>query len=241
MIKSKMKWLVAYNLIVAVLCIITQMALNTALTYIFSNSIFVYTFFTGLNLMSMGLGVFIVEKFNINENNVVKFLVINSIIVLLLANPGIIFVLFANEYFYTLLRNSGTDINFLTFPLGILISITVGICSGIELPIFSKLFEADDKSDDSQSIVTILTSDYLGAFVGSLLFAFLLFPFCGLVGSIVVIQTLILFNVNFYSFKFNLYKNKAFLGSLALLNIYILASFIFRKDIVLYLDSLSSM
>jgi spermidine synthase len=242
-LKSKLKWLVVYNLIVAVLCIITQLALNTALTYIFSNSIFVYTFFTGLNLMSMGLGVFIVERFEINEKNVVKFLVINSLFVLFLANPGILFVLFANEYSYTMLRENGSDIGWITFPLGVLLSISIGICSGIELPVFSKLFETIDDSENpdegEKSIITILTSDYLGAFLGSILFAFILFPFFGLVGSIAIIQFLVLICVNYFSYKFKLLKETMFLSVLVIFDFYIILSMIFKHDIVIFLDSMS--
>lgn len=237
--QRQMKWLILYNLLVAILCIVTQMSLNTALTYIFSNSIFVYTFFTGLNLMSMGLGVFIVERFEITEKNVMKFLVINSLVVLFLCNPGILFVLFANEYFYSLLRNSGSDINYLTFPMGILLSISIGICSGIELPVFSKLFEVAKRDKEDKGIVTILTSDYLGAFLGSIFFAFFLFPFYGLVGSIVIIQFLTLVNVNFYSYKFELFKSKKFFITVMIFNVYIISSLFLRRNIVEYLDSLS--
>jgi predicted membrane-bound spermidine synthase len=165
--------------------------------------------------------------------------VINSLIVLFLCNPGILFVLFANEYFYSLLRNSGSDINYLTFPMGIILSVSIGICSGIELPVFSKLFEVAKRDKEDKGIVTILTSDYLGAFLGSLFFAFFLFPFYGLVGSIVIIQFLTLINVNFYSYKFKLFENKKFFGVVTAFNIYILMSLIFRRNIVEYLDSLS--
>ncbi len=232
--------LVLVNLLVAVQSSITYLCLATALSYIFSNTVFIYSFFTGLYLMAMGGGVLIVQRLRIHDPvHTTRAVLTNALAALLLANPGIPLLLFFNETAHVLRRHTGFDPSPLVFPIGILMTVLIGLVSGAELPIFSRLSETS-KRGPARLLNLILTSDYFGAALGVLLFAFLLFPFTGLLGALFLSQTGVLVTISVLTRRWPP-SHRPSVSPLVLLffNVYALACLLLRGPILDLLDAMS--
>ena len=157
----------------------------------------------------------------------------------ILANPGITGLLLINEYFHFLLKNYSIDMQFAILPLAMVLSILIGMVSGAEVSIFSKLIERK-KWHASKPIISFFTSDYFGAFAGILMFTFLLNPFVGLIKSIVLCQLITLCCINFIYFRTNLFlKQKPFSLTLLFIDFYFILFFIFQNQFIIILDSIS--
>ena len=230
--------LILFNLFTSGFCITAQFTLNSAMSYVLSNSIFIYSLYTGIYLMAMGLGVLVVEKLKVDSQRIVSVIFFNALLALVLSNPGILGVLFLNEGLIALYRNHDVNLMFLTYPAGIFLTVCLGMVSGAEIPLFSKLFESM-KQDSSKPLIAVLTSDYLGAFAGTLLFTLLLLPFLGLVRAIVVAQAVLLLMVDYMFFYLKLYKSRFFLVLTVILNILLLILFLLRNHLLNWLDALS--
>ena len=216
-----------------------QLALNTTLSYLFSNSIYIFSFFIGLYLMSMGLGVLIVNKLPISEKNVINFIVANALISILIANPGFFTLLYFNEETRMLLRTTHSQLHNLVFLFGIILTILLGIVSGIELPLFSKLLESTQEKDPS-ILTALLTTDYLGAFVGSVLFSILFYPFWGLIKGIILSQLFLLIALGIIAATSFKMINKYLIVVLLIISVYVSFSW-FNVDLFLeYLVKLTT-
>ncbi len=229
------------NALTSAQCMVAQMCLNFALSYIFSNSIFVFSFFTGLYLMMMGMGVLLVEKFPLSQKRWTQVLVINGMIGVMFANPGVVGLLFCNEYFLYVLRKFDHNWTFLLLPLGILLTMGIGIVSGAELPIFSKIYE-EEKKEISKPLIGVLWSDYFGAFLGIIIFIVILYPFIGLINVIFFSQIIVLIYINVLIFSLKIFnvKSRGYI-ILICINFYVLVSFVFRDGLINYLNSLSGL
>ena len=200
------KYLIAFNCCTAFVCMNLQLSLSTCLSYIFSSSIYAYSLFTGIYLMAMGGGAIIVHKINVDRNNIIKVVLLNAFFIMLIANPGITGVIYLNEYFDHQFRFTGEEYLTTKYVLSITLTILLGVASGIELPLFSKLFKYSSEGS-SKDLIGILVSDYLGAFIGTILFAFIIYPYSGIIDSVLIPQTILIIVMLFMMFKFSLFKS----------------------------------
>ena len=228
------KKVITFNLFSACFCMSGQLALNTALSYLFSNSIYVFSFFVGLYLMSMGLGAIIADKLPVTKDNVLSLIIINGLLALVLVNPGVFGLLYFNEETRMLLRTTGSSLHTLVFPIGLFATVLLGIVSGIELPLFSKLLEASDE-DDTSVLTAVLTTDYLGAFVGSIMFSLLIYPFYGLMKGIVLSQLFLVVALLILALSSLKMVSKKINILLGVVTTYIVFSYIYIKDLLEYL------
>lgn len=208
-----------------------------ALSYIMSNSVFVFSLFTGVYLMSMGMGVLLVEKINMNSSRLMSLMILNSLAGILLANPGITGIITINELARYLLRAREIDLLPVLLPLGILLTALVGIVSGAEIPIFSKISE-NERWHPSKPVIGILTSDYFGAAVGIIAFTFFLNPFAGLFNGVFLSQMAALTVINSVYFSMNI--SKRILPAMMAVNIYVLVMFLLRTPFANWIDTISS-
>lgn len=238
-LKPLYRKIIFFNLFSACFCMSGQLALNTALSYLFSNSVYVFSFFVGIYLMAMGLGALIADRLPINKHNIFLFIIVNAILAIVIVNPGIFSLLYFNEITRIMLRTEDSSLHQMIFPLGVLFTLLLGIVSGIELPLFSKLIEAN-KEEDSSILTAILTTDYIGAFVGSITFALLVYPFMGLMKGVVFSQlflTSALIILTITSFE---KINKKIIGILGLVVTYVIFSYIYIEDLLEYLVKLTN-
>jgi len=82
-----LKPLIYLNFCTSAHCMIVYLALSISLSYLFSQTIFVFSFFTGLYLMAMGLGVYIVERKVQPQAQMSQCILINSLLGIIVANP----------------------------------------------------------------------------------------------------------------------------------------------------------
>ncbi len=233
------KYLVTLNLFTSCHCMVTYIALSMALSYIFSNSILTFSFFTGLYLMAMGIGALLVERLDKDKTPLIKLLFHNSLAGILLASPGVIMILILNEYLHILLRNHQIDLLYLMFPTGILLTLCIGIVSGAELPVFSMIAEKEGLPV-ARPIITVLASDYFGAFVGIMLFTFILNPLMGLIQAITFSQALTLLVINAAYFSIRIPNRRKTSGLILILNIYVFVMFWHRDTLINFIDQLSA-
>lgn len=152
--------------------IITQSLLSLVLSFMLNNSVIVYTLFTGLYLTFLGASSLWIDKHvSLSVFNIHKILKINTILS---------WVLIALIPIYLRIHTNLNDPNldFLFLIIGSMHSILLGICSGIELPLYSCL-------NRQKFTIQILISDYFGSAIGMFLFNFILYPFLGINGSII--------------------------------------------------------
>mgnify|MGYP006288143441 FL=1 len=233
-------YLILLNVLTSSHCTIAYIALSMALSYIFSNSILVFSFFTGLYLMSMGIGALLIEKVRPSSAPLVRLLFHNSLLGVLLASPGVILVLIINESLHIWLRQQGADLLFLMFPLGIVLTVCIGIVSGAELPIFSKIIE-EENLHRTRPIISVLASDYFGAFVGIMLFTFILNPFLGLIQAITVSQALTLIIITVAYAAVRPAGSFRTLGLILLLDVYVIVMFLHKNALMNFIDRLSAL
>ena len=225
------------NLVTSCQYMVTYLCLNVALSYILSNSVFVFSLFTGIYLMSMGLGAFLANRINFKKENVDQIIIYNALIGMLVINPGVSLLMYFNESLFAHFRNSGTNYLPITFIIGIILTVLNGLFSGSELPLFSKLIEGED-TKQGNFLTRILTVDYLGTCLGVLVFSFVLFPFWGLINSMAFSQfaTVLILGVVFAKFP---RKTKTYWISYGLLFLISLTLLVFRVKFLTEINSLS--
>jgi len=230
------KWLLRLNLLTSLYYMLAYLCLAIAMSYILSSSIFVFSLFTGIYLMSMGLGSILINKISISEKNIQPIILSIAIIGLLLINPGVISLMYLNEYLFYIFRNSQTDYITITLIYGILLTIFIGILSGSELPLFSKLLESENK-EQSELLVKVLSFDYFGTCIGVIIFNFLMFPFWGLTNSILISQLISIIGLWFIFYKMRVLRYK-YCRYLILVTLYCIFSIIMKDN---FLDSINKL
>ena len=161
------------TVIVAACSIIYDLVYSQALTVLYGGTIARYSITIGLYLFSLGLGSFFFNSFKF-KNTVVFFWWIE----LLLSLIGPLGVLAIFQLSATSL-SMGFAPHGAVFLISHLPIVAVGILSGIEIPLLVSLLNADEKDRFSR----ILGLDYLGAFLGTVVFSLILYPFLGLVAT----------------------------------------------------------
>jgi predicted membrane-bound spermidine synthase len=183
--------------------------------------------------------VFVVSYLSPSKENILKIILTNALIITLCTNPGLPLILTVNEILNVHLRDTGQDLMFINYFSAIGLTVFVGVASGIELPLYSKLFE-QFSNRGSESLVGVLISDYLGAFLASVAFAILLYPWTGIMGSIAIPQFILLTIINIIAHKSGVYREStSFKIFLQMTNIVIILSFCALPNFTHFLDSFS--
>lgn len=191
----KNKEFLIINFITSVIAMGFQMSLNTALSFIFNNSVFIFSFFSGFYLFSMGLGVYITKFFN-KSDNIQHIIFKNTLLMSSVMSYGILGVILLNEFHMYSYSIIGISIKHLSFIAGIILTSYLGISSGLELPTLSKEI----------NIKHVLASDYLGNFFGILLFLYLFFIALGFINTVLILKCVGLFTLIIFHNFFNISK-----------------------------------
>lgn len=163
--KSKHVYVLIFSAFVAGLCsIIYELLIATTGSYFLGDSIKQFSLVIGFYMATMGVGSYI-SKLIIDEN-LLRYFISAEIILGLIGGLSVPLLYFAFAYFE----------NFQLILL-VLTSI-VGLLIGLEIPLLSRLISPHFSLKDNLS--NILSFDYLGALIATLLFPFLLLPFLGI-------------------------------------------------------------
>src|SRR6476660_9668651 len=158
------------NVFVIATCgLIYELLAGTLSSYVLGDSITQFSIIIGIYLFAMGVGSYL-SKF-IEKNVAEKFVEIElGVAVVGGFSAPLLFLTFANlSYFHIVLYG-------VVFVLGVLV--------GLELPLLMRILK--DELDFKDLVSRVLTFDYVGALVASLLFPLFLVPKLGLVRTSLV-------------------------------------------------------
>ncbi|MFC1670657.1 polyamine aminopropyltransferase [Spirochaetota bacterium] len=152
-----------FSVFILSLCgIIYELVLGSLSTYLLGNPVQQYSITIGIFLSSMGVGSYL-SKF-ITKDILKKFITIEII----LGFVGGISVLVLSFLF---------SFSASYYVLNIFFLFMIGTLVGLEIPIITRILKRYGSLKDI--IANVLTFDYIGGLIGSLLFPLILFPFIG--------------------------------------------------------------
>ena len=148
--------------IIAACSLIYELLISSLSTYLLGSSVIHYSLTIGLFLFFMGIGAWLAQS--VTRHLIPAFVcieisigVVGGISALLL-----LFVYAWTEFYY---------------PLMVVVVAAIGILVGMELPLLTRILES--RSGLRRGISQVLTFDYIGALIASLLFPFILLPYLG--------------------------------------------------------------
>jgi len=174
---SRIKILYILTFIVAFCSIVYELILGQALSLFLGNTILRFSVTIGVYMFAMGIGAMLVEG-KIIKKRIFYFIFIEMLLVLIGGFSPIL--LFFAQFVL------GGGFLFLLFALILIFSI--GVLTGFEIPLLMELFK--DETKDGNSEGKVLGVDYLGAFMGSIVFAIFFYPKFGLLQTTFTIALL---------------------------------------------------
>ena len=205
--------------IVGFCTIIYELLIGSVSSYFLGDSIKQFSLVIGLTMTAMGLGTLISRI--INKDLIYYFIFIE---ILLAVIGGVsVPVLY---YAYTF--------ESLYYSVMILLILAIGCLIGLEIPLLTRIMEKYYNLKDN--ISNVLSLDYLGAFIATIVFPFILLPFLGIFESSVFAGLLNLFVgiINFFWFKDKILKKKSAKLSflIILILLFLTGLFLCSKEIV---------
>lgn len=159
--------LIAVTSIIAIGGVIYELMLSTATSFLIGDATKSYSLGVGLSLFGMGIGSLLATK--LFKKPLHNFM--NVELLLSLLGGTSVIILF-----------SAYSVTKLYWVVFVLLSISIGILIGFEIPLVMETYKKLKKSHNV-FLTRILAADYIGALIGSLLFPFILLPYLGLVRS----------------------------------------------------------
>ena len=148
---------------IAGLCsIIYELLISTASSYFLGDSIKQFSITIGLYMASMGFGSYVSRL--IQHNLLSKFIAL-EIFLVFLGGISVPLLYFAYSYLETF------------YPIMVLLILSIGVLIGLEIPLLIRIMEKYYSL--KFNISNVLSVDYLGALVATLLFPFILLPLMG--------------------------------------------------------------
>jgi len=148
--------------IIAACSLIYELLISSLSTYLLGSSVIHYSLTIGLFLFFMGVGAWFAQS--IFRDLVAAFVAIEIAIG---AVGGVSAMLLYGVYAWSNLY----------YPAMLLTIAAIGILVGMELPLLTRILES--RSGLRRGISQVMTFDYLGALIASLLFPFILLPYLG--------------------------------------------------------------
>jgi len=161
-------YLITTTLIVGMCSIVYELLISTTASYFLGNSVKQFSLIIGIYMASMGLGSWISRWIN---NNLMYYFILTEIILGIIGAFSVPLCYFYFAY---------TDFQGFNIFIFLIIGI-IGLLTGLEIPLLTRIMETNKSLQ--KSISTVLTFDYLGALIATLIFPFFLVPFVGLYKS----------------------------------------------------------
>ena len=166
-------YILGITFIVAFCSIIYELIFSQLLTVGFGSTVERYSTTIGLFLFSLGLGALLYSRWEDHldeQKRYICFLLV-EISISIIGIFGFLFVLwFSQAHAEFFISSAG---QFIALSLCHIPIILVGILSGVEIPLLTRLLGV-------QTFATVLGVDYIGSLVGSVIYAFILYPYLGL-------------------------------------------------------------
>ncbi len=153
---------------VASLCSLSyELLIGTAVSNITGNSVLSFSLAIGFFLAGLGLGAFI-SQWLVTDYLATNFVVVEMALALV---GGFAVLLLYMSFIFT---------PYFTV-VQIILTLGVGLLSGLEIPILTRLLKSEPNSQLKTVLANVLSFDYLGGLAASVLFPLLLLPYFGLV------------------------------------------------------------
>lgn len=165
---KKKTFLIVTTFLVGMCSIIYELLISTASSYFLGNSVKQFSLIIGIYMAAMGLGAYLSQW--IKKDLIYSFIFIELILGLI----GAFSVPLCYGYFWL------ADYDGFNLFVFFLIS-TIGLLTGLEVPLLTRILEGDYSL--KENISNILSVDYLGALIATILFPFILVPFLGIYKS----------------------------------------------------------
>lgn len=170
------------------LCGITyELIIGAVSTYLLGNSVYQFSITIGLFMFAMGIGSYLSKYFL--RNLLASFIIVEIWVALIGGVCSIcLFVVYAS-------------LHALYVPIMYCFIIVIGALVGLEIPLLTRILT--EKQAIRKSIANVLSLDYIGALIGSVVFPLLLLPYAGLVRSsfIIGLVNILTAIVNLYFFR----------------------------------------
>ena len=167
--------LFAAAILVAIGGIIYELILGAAASYLVGDSILSFSLATGVTLFGMGIGSLLVNYINLHP---ATSFATNEIILGLIGGNSVMLMYLGFVF---------TRSHWLIFAV---ISLAIGICIGLEIPLLMKMFQEFGRKSSVKLFSKILALDYFGALIASLLFPLVMLPYLGLMRSAYLVAAL---------------------------------------------------
>lgn len=244
--KTPIRLYLLYGITFTVACcsLLYEMILAQSLATTTGQTILSYNITIGVYIFSMGLGSFLSEKLLKNkERNVLTFTKLEMTLTLIGFFTPVLIVSVDAFFHYLNLINILSYHHFVTKILissfNYFLITVIGVLTGIELPLLAKMA---DTNDDQGENLKILSIDYIGSFVGALIFPFLLIPYLNLfsISSLTSFFNLIAAIITLFLFKNEIAKKDFnFWGIILfiLLGFFLLYFVFLREDFIYFITN----
>ena len=204
--------------------IIYELLIGSISSYFIGDSIKQFSITIGLTMTAMGIGTLISRFFN--KNLIYWFILVEIILAIIggLSVP-ILYFIYSVQFFY--------------YPIMCILIIAIGTLIGLEIPLLTRIME--EYFQLRENISNVLSLDYLGAFLASLAFPFILLPFLGVFNSSLStgLLNLLVGILTFIWFKDKLTKKRRIMLKVQgiLIGIFLIGLMLFSKEVALYLEN----
>ena len=165
---SKEVKVLTFSVFIAGLCsIIYELLIATTSSYFLGDSITQFSLTIGIYMAAMGVGSYLSRL--VSDKHLLQRFIIAEIVLALLGGASVPLLYLAFAY---------TDV-YQAFALGL--TFVIGCLIGLEIPLLSRLME--EHFALKFNISNIMSVDYFGALLATLLFPFLLLPYMGIFRS----------------------------------------------------------
>ncbi len=205
--------------IVGFCTIIYELLIGSVSSYFLGDSIKQFSVVIGLTMTAMGLGTLISRL--INKNLIYCFIFVEVLLAIIggLCVPVLYFAYTIETIYYSVM---------------ILFLLAIGILIGLEIPLLTRIMEK--YYDLKNNISNVLSLDYLGAFIATIVFPFILLPYLGVFESSVLagFLNLIVAIMNFYWFKDKILRKKSvkLVCLIILISVFLGGLFLCSKELV---------
>ncbi len=204
--------------------IIYELLIGSISSYFIGDSIKQFSITIGLTMTAMGIGTLISRFFN--KNLIYWFIFVELLIAIIggLSVP-ILYWVYAAQFFY--------------YPIMCILIVAIGTLIGLEIPLLTRIME--EYFQLRENISNVLSLDYLGAFLASLAFPFILLPFLGIFNTSLStgLLNLLVGILTFIWFKnrLTLKRTKMIKTQTLLILILLVGCLLFSKEISFYLEN----
>lgn len=168
--------LIIITIILSFCSVIYELVFAQILSALFGDTVGRYSTTMGLYIAALGFGSLLYYRYKIPKTYVSLIRVEGLIALIGALGPFVIFFLESLLRQFSIILNPEIISNFLFVSCHIVI-IAIGLLSGLELPLLMDLGEKHSQNSN----ISILAFDYVGTFIGFILFPILLLPELGLI------------------------------------------------------------